>query len=69
MKKKTKFYGYRAEKATEDKRISRLKKAYKARNNSHLFDILLSEADEKILNLKATNVVLECGEANGTSLH
>ena len=55
MKKKTKFYGYRAEKTAEDKRISRLKKAYKAKNNSHLFNMLLDEADEKILNQTVTN--------------
>lgn len=54
MKKKTKFYGYRAEKTFEDKRISRLKKAYKARSNSHLFCMLLDEADEKILNSQST---------------
>lgn len=55
MKKQMKFYGYRAEKETEEKRLSRLKKAYRARNNSHLFDILITEADEKILSASVTN--------------
>lgn len=65
MKKKTKFYGYKADRTIEDKRLSRLKKAYRARNNSHLFDILLSEADEKILNGTNAKALKNNGEANG----
>lgn len=49
MKPKTKFYGYRALKTAEDKRISRLKRVLKCRSNTQLFQIALENLEEKIL--------------------
>lgn len=49
MKAKTKFYGYRAAKTSEDKRISRLKRILKCRSNTKLFQIALENLEEKIL--------------------
>ena len=49
MRLKTKFYGYRAFKTAEDKRISRLKKACGCKNNSQLFQFALKKLEENFL--------------------
>jgi hypothetical protein len=49
VKTKMKFYGYRAAKSAEDKRISRLKRACGCRNNSILFRFALKKLEEIFL--------------------
>lgn len=56
MKLMTKFYGYREVKKTEDKRLSRLKKACGCRNNSQLFRFALSKLEEIFLP-QSSNIV------------
>lgn len=56
MKKKMKYYGFKADASVEDERIARLKKAYKRRSIADLLLFLLHEADEKILSKDTTSV-------------
>lgn len=56
MKKKTKYYGFRSDAEVEDKRMARLKKAYKRRSVADLLLFLLQEADEKILSKDTASV-------------
>ena len=56
MKLKTKFYGYRAAKTAEDKRISRLKKVCGCKNNSQLFQFALCELEKKFLSELSASV-------------
>lgn len=49
MKKKTKFYGYRAVKSTEDKRILRLKKASGCKSTTRLLNMGLEKLEEIFL--------------------
>ena len=49
MRLKTKFYGYRAAKATEDKRILRLKRAVGCRSTTRLLQLGLENLEEKFL--------------------
>ena len=55
MRAKTKFYGYRAVKSLEDKRISRLKRLLKCRSNTKVFQIALENLEEKILPKNISN--------------
>lgn len=55
MRAKTKFYGYRATKTTEDKRISRLKRILKCRSNTKLFQIALENLEKNFLPEKSQN--------------
>lgn len=55
MKVKMKFYGYRAAKTVEDKRLSRLKRACGCRNNSILFRFALEKLEEIFLLKASTN--------------
>ena len=49
MKPKTKFYGYRAVKKDEDKRILRLKKAIGCKSTTRLIQIGLEKLEEIFL--------------------
>lgn len=49
MKKKTKFYGYRAAKSIEDKRILRLKKALGCKSTTRLLKMGLEKLEEIFL--------------------
>ena len=72
MKAKTKFYGYRAPKTAEDKRLSRLKRACGCRNNTRLFNFALDKLEEiflpkmssKVNNSTESTVLVESGVNN-----
>ena len=56
MKKKTKFYGYRAAKSAEDKRILRLKKAVGCKSTTKLIQLGLEKLEEIFLPSISTSV-------------
>ena len=68
MKAKTKFYGYRAPKTAEDKRLSRLKKVCGCRNNSRLFQFALGKLEEIFLPELVTDRNATVATVNGDKL-
>lgn len=55
MKPKTKFYGYRAIKKDEDRRILRLKRAIGCKSTTKLIQLGLEKLEEIFLSNPATN--------------